>query len=324
MGERTPDYYETLGVPRDATQAQIRKAFLQLARKWHPDLNKEPGAEERFKGINEAYEVLGDEEKRKAYDAYGSGARGGTWQGADGQPYQWSATSTWEDIMNLFRNRRGAQGGQQAASQDFGDIFDDVFFSNLGTEPGGSSFNAAFNRNGQAAGGQWDRGALDMEATLPVPLSILLSGGTRRVSVDDVTVNVKINKGTRPGTELRLRGMGRERNGIKGDLYVTLDADVPAGTYIDGNDIHSDITIPFQTALLGGEMVMPLPDGTHIKVQVPPGTSTGKRFSVRGHGFDGDSRCLLHTKVSVPQAVSQSFRDGLRKLCEDEGLSISE
>lgn len=321
-----PDYYKTLGIGKKASADEIKQAFRKLARKFHPDVNKDPGAEERFKEISEAYEVLGDPEKRKAYDSYGAGTPAGTYRGNDGQTYSWSASGAWQDILNMFRTRKG--GGASATTvplDDLGidDLFNDMFYGEAATAGAGYRHAAGTDPFARAAYAQ-PQEHLDMEATLTVPLAVMLQGGTRRVSVDDKTVDVRIRKGTRPRQRMRLRNMGRQgANGQVGDLYVTIEADIPAGVTLDGDDVHCNVDIPFQVAVLGGQMTFALPDESKIRVSVPAGTSSGRRFSVRGHGLSEGGRCLLHAQVSVPNELSEGFLTKFRKLCDDEGLPVA-
>lgn len=316
-----PNYYSILGVSKDASQDDIKKAFRNQARKYHPDVNKEPGAEEKFKEISEAYEVLGDAEKRKTYDMYESGAPGGTYTGHDGQVHTWTASGSWSDFLSdmfggAFNKNRKAGGATDPSSYaDIGGIFDEMFWNtgNMGT----GTQNPFDGMYGGAAAAE----SLDMEASLLVPLSVLLQGGSRRVSVDDKTVDVKIKKGTRPGTKMRLKGMGRDAGTRIGDLYVTIEADVSGNVTIDGDDIHCDVNIPFQVAVLGGAMTVTLPDGSRVRINVPQGTSSGRRFSINGHGFTTDSRCFLHSRVVVPAHLPESFLEKFKALCEAEGVS---
>lgn len=320
-----PDYYKTLGVNKRASADDIKQAFRKLARKFHPDVNKEPGAEERFKEISEAYEVLGDPEKRKAYDSYGAGSPTGTYRGNDGQTYAWSASGAWQDILNMFRARKGGGASQSTVPLDdlgIEDLFDDMFSG--ATRTGGGTYRGHSDSDpfGDASYARSTEN-LDMEATLTVPLSVMMQGGTRRVSVDDKTVDVRIRKGTRPRQRMRLRRMGRQGSGGQvGDLYVTIDADIPAGVTLDGDDVHCNVDIPFQIAVLGGQMTFELPDDAKIRVTVPAGTSSGRRFSVRGHGLSDEGRCLLHAQVSVPSHLSRDFLSKFKKLCQDERLPV--
>lgn len=316
-----PNYYEILGVSKNATADEIKQAFRKNARKYHPDVNKEPGAEEKFKALSEAYDILSDPEKRKTYDAYESGIPSGSYRGQDGQVHTWTSSGAWSDLIDMFtsfRSRNGSHKGTATSSEyvtDFGDLFDDMFWSTAG----GSDHGAQM-----PFGSQYDvPDGLDMEATLAVPISILLQGGSRRVSVEDKTVDVKIKRGTRPGTKMRLRGMGGNNGAQIGDLYVTIVADIPNNVTLDGDDIHCDVNIPFHLAVLGGAMTVSLPDGAKIRINVPQGTSSGRRFSVKGHGFTPESRCFLHAKVTVPSNLSKSFLDKFRNLCDEEGMRLA-
>lgn len=319
-----PNYYEILGVPKTATADEIKKAFRTKARKYHPDVNKEPGAEEKFKALSEAYDILSDPEKRKTYDAYESGVPSGSYRGQDGQVHTWTSSGTWADLVNMFTTFRGRKGGQRGTAADnpymtdFGDIFDDMFWATAGPGPQPTGSDA---RAHSPFGFQYDMpDSLDMEATLAVPINILLQGGARRVSVEDKTVDVKIKRGTRPGTKMRLRGMGGNNGSQTGDLYVTIEADIPNNMTLDGDDIHCDVNIPFHLAVLGGPMTVPLPDGSKIRINVPQGTSNGRRFSIKGHGFTPESRCFLHSKIVIPPNLSDTFMRKFQALCDEEGL----
>lgn len=320
-----PNYYQILGVSKNASADEIKKAFRNKARKYHPDINKTAGAEEKFKEISEAYDILGDPEKRKTYDAYESGMPSGSYTGQDGKVHTWSSSGAWSDLMDMFggafKSRKGgAQGSSAYAYQgDIEDLLDDMFWPS-GTQGAGSGSNPFASYGGAPYTQYGTPDSLDMEATLAVPLSVLLQGGSRRVSVEDKTVDVKIKKGTRPGTKMRLKGMGGNGSTQAGDLYVTLEADVPNNVTIDGDDIHCDVNIPFQIAVLGGAMTVSLPDGSKIRINVPQGTSSGRRFSIKGHGFTPESRCFLHSKVVVPAHLSESFINKFRALCIEEKL----
>lgn len=317
-----PDYYKILGVPKGASEDEIKKAFRQKARKLHPDVNKQPGAEAKFKELSEAYDVLSDSEKRRTYDAYEAGTPQGSYKGSDGQVHTWSASGAWSDFLDMFggfgatkpRGRRGEAGSRQTFDADgVAYSFNEFMRNDFGDyEYGQAPFSDHYDAT---------MGMPDMEANLSVPLSVLLRGGTRRVSVEDRTVDVSIRKGTRPGTKMRLRGMGASNGSQTGDLYVTINADVPAGVTIDGDDIHCDVSIPFNLAVLGGPFEVALPDGARVRIVIPQGTSSGRTFSIKGHGFTSESRCLLHAKVVVPQGLSQSFLRKFRELCASEGIS---
>jgi curved DNA-binding protein len=286
------DYYEVLGVPRTATADEVKRAYRQLARKHHPDL--QPAAErakaaERFKEINEAYEVLSDPDKRSKYDALGA-----NWKsGADFTPPPgagWGAAdaSEWEDL-----------GG-----------FSDFFASLFGRPTGGAGRD----------GGRIRMPGSDVEAELPVALEELLRGGRRRISLDGSrSVEVDIPRGVRPGTMLRLAGQGGRGmgGGPPGDLYLHVRL-VPHPRYrVVGDDLEMDLPLwPWQ-AVLGSEVRIATPDGP-VTLTVPPGMQNGRRLRLRGRGLpraDGGRGDLYAVaKVVVPERPSAAEREAYETL----------
>jgi curved DNA-binding protein len=286
------DYYETLGVPRTATQEEIKRAYRKLARKFHPDL--QPAAEraqaaERFKEINEAYEVLSDPDKRAKYDALGAG-----WQsGADftppgGAEWRGAGAAEWEDL-----------GG-------FSDFFASVF--------GGTG------RRG-TRGVRITMPGSDVEAELPVTLEELLRGGHRRITVNGRTLEVDIPTGVREGTVLRFSGEGEPGvgGGPPGDLYLRVRV-VPHPRYrIVGDDIEMELPLSPWQAVLGDEVTTETPDGP-VTIKVAPGTQNGRRLRLRGRGLprrDG-TRGDLHAIVRIviperPTAEERKAYEALRR-----------
>jgi len=279
------DYYEVLGVAREATPDQIKRAYRQLARKHHPDL--QPAAErakasERFKEINEAYEVLSDPEKRKKYDALGANWKGGM----DFTPPPGAAPGggiEWEDLGDLG---------------DFSDFFASIF-----GRPGGSS---------RGSGRRVATGH-DVEAELPVSVLDALRGSQRRITVDGRSLDVTIPRGARDGTVLRLAGQGgRGRNGGEpGDLYLRLRLETEGRYRPVGDDLEMDLPLwPWQ-AVLGAKVRVETPDGS-VSLTVPPGTQGGQRLRLRGLGLprEGGARGDLHAVIQlrVPKAPSAAER----------------
>jgi curved DNA-binding protein len=278
------DYYEVLGVQRDAKPEQIKRAYRQLARKHHPDL--QPAAErakasEHFKEINEAYEVLSDPEKRKKYDALGANWKNGmdfTPPGGEGGPV---GGIEWEDLG------------------DFSEFFASIF----GRSPGGSS----------RRGGRVTFPGHDVEAELLVTVQEALHGGQRRITVDGRSLDVSIPKGARDGTVLRLAGQGgRGRNGGQpGDLYLRLRLE-PEGRYRPvADDLDMDLPLwPWQ-AVLGTKVRVQTPDGA-VSLTVPAGTHAGQRLRMRGLGLprEGGGRGDLHAvvKILVPSHPAEPER----------------
>jgi curved DNA-binding protein len=290
------DYYEVLGVPRSATPQEIKKVYRQLARKHHPDL--QPAAEraqaaERFKEINEAYEVLSDPDKRAKYDALGANWKGGM----DFTPPPGAAG-------------RSAEG---FSAEDLGDFSD--FFASI------------FGRPAGRAGGRAGRGNVrvtmpgaDIEAELPVTLDDLLRGGKRRIQLaEGRAVDVEIPIGVRDGVVLRLAGQGGPgaNGGPSGDLYLHLRLAPHPRYRVAGDDLEMDLPLwPWQT-VLGAEVRVDTPEGA-VTLTVPPGTQNGRRLRLRGRGLPrGDgSRGDLYAvvRIVVPERPSPAEREAYEAL----------
>jgi curved DNA-binding protein len=290
------DYYEVLGVPRSATPQEIKKVYRQLARKHHPDL--QPAAEraqaaERFKEINEAYEVLSDPDKRAKYDALGANWKGGM----DFTPPPGAAG-------------RSAEG---FSAEDLGDFSD--FFASI------------FGRPAGRAGGRAGRGNVrvtmpgaDIEAELPVTLDDLLRGGKRRIQLaEGRAVDVEIPIGVRDGVVLRLAGQGGPgaNGGPSGDLYLHLRLAPHPRYRVAGDDLEMDLPLwPWQT-VLGAEVRVDMPEGA-VTLTVPPGTQNGRRLRLRGRGLPrGDgSRGDLYAvvRIVVPERPSPAEREAYEAL----------
>lgn len=284
MAVKYRDYYEVLGVARDATPDQIKRAYRQLARKHHPDL--QPAAErakasERFKEINESYEVLSDPEKRKKYDALGA---------------------NWKNGMD-FTPPGGASGeAGNIEWEDLGD-FSEFFASIFGGRPTG----------GGRRGGRVTFPGHDVEAEMAVSVLELLRGGQRRITVDGRSLDVSIPKDAHDGIVLRLAGQGGRggNGGAPGDLYLRLRLE-PEGPYRPvGDDLDMDLPLwPWQ-AVLGAKVRVETPDGS-VSLTVPPGTQSGSRLRLRGLGLPraGGGRGDLHAvaKILVPPSPNEAER----------------
>src|SRR4051795_653888 len=277
------DYYETLGVPKTATEDEIRSAFRKLARKYHPDVAKDKKvAEEKFKEINEAYEVLSDPEKRKKYDQLGAdwNRPGGfqpppQWQGqqAGGGSYQW-----------------GGDGGGGVEFEFDGTGFSDFFEAFFGGGRGRSTFGGFGGRGATA-----ERGA-DVEADIMVPLEEALHGSTRTVSLrrpgsDKLeTYQVKIPRGVREGQRIRLRGQGEAgaAGGKSGDLFLRVRLAKHPDFSVEGSALIHEVRIQPWQAVLGTELKLPTLEGS-VKLKIPAGTQGGQRFRLRERGLPSAS-----------------------------------
>lgn len=317
MASETPDYYKVLGVGEKDTQDEIKRAWRKLAVKYHPDAQQgksdaeKKQAEDKMKAVNEAYSVLGDEEKRKTYDQFrmnpfaGATQGGGTGYGnAGGTQYYTTTSGNWADILNQMFGGMGGGGGFRTSPMGVDYDLADIL-NGMGGGYGTASGNMYTGRGG---------GGRDVNAELDVPLETLLAGGEVSALFDGKEINLKIKKGTRSGTKLRLRGRGAAgANGKSGDLYVTLKATgIEPGTEIRGDDVVCAFRVPFDVAILGGTVTKRLPNGKTIKLKVPEDTQAGKQFSISGAGFGRSGKCVLVTEITVPRSTSKKVKDAIR------------
>jgi curved DNA-binding protein len=292
------DYYEALGVPRDASEEDIRRAYRKLARQYHPDVNKEPGAEDRFKEISEAYEVLRDREKRERYDRLGSGWRSGE---------DVSGASGFEGFTS--------HGGVGDVRMDFGggqfsDFFDGLFGVGgaRGQRRGFDGFSA--------------RGA-DQEATLELSLEEAARGGRRHVSFPDGReYDVELPAGVRDGQLIRLAGEGGSGSagGPPGDLLLRVRIRPHPSFRLEGRDLHTDLPVAPWEAALGASVELRTLDGGTARVRVPQGSSCGRRLRLRGEGMPdpGGGRGDLYAsvKIEVPAKPTKQERELFERLAE--------
>jgi DnaJ-class molecular chaperone len=317
------DYYKTLGVPKTATEADIKRAYRKLARQYHPDLNPgDTSAEMRFKDVNEAHEVLGDPEKRRKYDELGAnwrayeqappGAAGGWSAPVGGTPGAGYRTMTPEEMQDLF-------GGQDP----FSDFFHTFFGGMGGTRTAG--------RAGRASRG--GRG-MDVEQAIDLTLEEAMTGASRRlVTPRDGTersVEVRIPAGVKDGARVRAAGEGgaAPRGGQAGDLYLIVRLLPHPRFERRGQDLHVTIDVPVTIAVLGGEVDVPTVAGSPVRLKVPALTDSGRVFRLRGHGMPGvgkpAERGDLYARVAVRipthlSADEQRHYEALRDLARVRG-----
>jgi curved DNA-binding protein len=288
------DYYEALGVEASAGEAEIKTAYRRLARKYHPDVSKEKGAEERFKAVNEAYEVLRDKEKRAAYDQLR--ARGYR-PGEEFRPPP--------DFGDFGQGGAGFGGpGGFRFEQDFGGGgFSDFFESLFG---GGARGPGA----GGARGGPRMRPAGDTRAKLAIPLEIAYAGGTQAISVDGRTLEVKIPAGIRPGQVIRLAGQGGGQPPQRGDLLLEIDYRPHGEFEVDGRNILFTLPLAPWEAALGTKVSVPTLGG-RVDLRVPPDSDTGRKLRLRGRGLPGKPDAgdqIVELEVYVPKAQTDEQR----------------
>jgi curved DNA-binding protein len=287
------DYYEALGVPRGASQDDIRAAYRRLARENHPDVNKDPGAEDRFKEISEAYEVLRDEEKRNRYDRLGADWKAGQ---------DVSGASGFEGFEG-FGNGGGVQF-EFGDGADFSDFFEGMF-GRRGGRRGGGGFQGFSTRGG------------DHEAVLELSLEEAARGGTRKLSLDDGRdFEVDIPAGVRDGQRIRLAGQGGRGmgGGPAGDLHLRVKLKPHPRFKVDGRDLTTDLPVTPWEAALGATVDVPTLNGT-AKVKVPPGSSTGRRLRLRGEGLGGGD-LYARIRIDVPKKLSKKERELFEELAK--------
>jgi curved DNA-binding protein len=297
------DYYAVLGVPRDATAEDIKKAFRKLARKYHPDVSKEADAEARMKDVNEAYAVLSDPEKRAAYDQLGKGYRPGE---------EFRPPPDWDAGFEF-----SGHGFSPHEAADFSEFFSQIF-GGLG---GARGFRASAERGGSGAfraQGE-DHHAkvyLDIEdaftgATRQIGLRVPQVDGQGRVTLASRTLNVKIPKGVREGQIIRLVGQGAPGlgGGPAGDLLLEVHFKPHPRFRAEGRDLHLTLPVAPWEAALGAVVSVDLPSGP-VKVRIPEGAQSGKSMRVRGKGIPGEppGDLLLEVQVVLPPADTPKAR----------------
>jgi curved DNA-binding protein len=289
------DYYQALGVSREATAEEIKKAYRKLARKYHPDVSKEPDAERRMKEINEAYAVLSDPEKRAAYDQLGRGYRPGE---------EFRPPPDW-DVGFEF----SGPGFSQAEAADFSDFFAELF-----GRMGGRRARHGFQARGED---HHAKVLLDIEdafrgATREIQLRVPATDEHGRVTVTTRTLNVKIPKGVREGQMIRLAGQGSSGfgGGAPGDLLLEVHFRPHPRFRVEGRDLHVALPVAPWEAALGAVVPVALPDGSNLKVRIPPGAQSGRALRVRGHGIPSSppGDLLLELQVVLPPADTPKAR----------------
>jgi DnaJ-class molecular chaperone len=286
MAVKYRDYYETLGVSRSAAEDEIKKAYRKLARKYHPDLNpNNKQAEEKFKEIQEAYEVLGDKEKRSRYDQLGQNWKGGS---DFTPPPNWQTDFDPSEIFGHGGRPAGGFGRPQGGNA-FSDFFE-MFF-------GGA---------GRAAGTRTTGG--DAETELTLPLIDMHNGTTKKLTVQfgrsSKTIDVRIPPGARDGSRIRIPGGGQ--NG--GDLYIRLKQDPNSIFTVKGDDTEVEVKISPWEAALGAAIQVPTLDG-RADIRIPAGVTSGQKLRLRGQGpairGGGRGDHFVKLKIALPKTLSR-------------------
>lgn len=311
------DYYKILGVPRNATQAEIQKAFRDLARKYHPDLHPDdPEAKKKFQQIQRAFEVLNDPEKREMYDRYGASFEtAGAGAGPYTRGFYWTSgpdtdfrTERFEDFdfSDIFGERFG---------RGFGFGFDELF-----EKLRAAGARASHYRAGTRAP---EKGA-DIERVLEVPLPVAVMGGKceftfHKPGGGPATLTINIPAGIQEGQRIRLRGQGAPSpsGGPPGDLYLRVKIIPHRNFERKGDDLYVRLPVTLPEALFGAKVDLPTPKGT-VSLRIPPGTSSGTKLRVRGHGVpreDGSAGDLYAVvEIQLPPHVDETTKDAIKRL----------
>ncbi len=302
------DYYKTLGVEKNASQKEIKKAYRRLARKYHPDVN--PGneaAEARFKEINEAHEVLGDPEKRKKYDELGANWQQWQRMGGDPRGFDWS---------QWFAGGQPGGGRVHVEYRDLGDLFGEGggfsdFFRNIfGGMGGGAYSQQPRSRRGR-----------DIEHTVEVTLEEAYRGTTRVLQMDGQKIEIKIPPGVDTGSRVRIAGKGEPGagGGPHGDLYLRISVLPHNHVERRGDDLFTEVPVDLYTAVLGGEAPVSTMKG-RVMLKIPAGTQSGKRFRLKGLGMPNlknvKSKGDLYAEVRivVPEGLNAQEKELFTRL----------
>jgi len=296
------DYYQTLGVAKDAPQDEIKRAYRKLARKYHPDVSKEKDAEERFKEVGEAYEVLKNPEKRAAYDQLGANWKEG--QAGFQPPPDWDAGFEFH----------GGRSNQQGSAADFSD-----FFENLFGQAGGDQHYRAGGGSGYQTRGEDSHAKvfIDLEdayhgASRSITLRATILGDDGRPQLKERTLNVKIPKGVKQGQNIRLQGQGSPGigGGQHGDLYLEIEFNPHSIYIVTEKDVSLELPIAPWEAALGGKIQVPTPAGK-VDLKIPTAVSSGKQMRLKGRGIPakipGDFYATL--KVVLPENLSDKEKE---------------
>ena len=298
------DYYKILGLEKSASQDEIKRAYRKLSRKYHPDVSKEQDAEQKFKEVGEAYEVLKDPEKRAAYDQLGSGWRTGE---------TFRPPPDWQDGFSFGG---GFDAGDAGGFSDFFEsLFGGGFKSSSSFRPG----QTTLHRRGEDVHARIN---IDLEdsfhgASRTLTLTVPEAGADGRLQMRKKTLQVGIPKGVTEGQQIRLQGQGAppRGEGKPGNLYLEVVFNRHPHYRVDGKDLYLNLPVAPWEAALGAKVKVPTPGGT-VDLQIPAGVSSGKKLRLKGRGLPGNSAGDLYVvlQVALPPAESKKAKELYRKM----------
>ena len=279
--------YETLGVSENASADEIKKAYRKLARKYHPDINKDESAVDKFKEINAAYEVLSDEQKKAQYDQFGDQMFGG---------------------QNFHDFAQGQGGGV-----DLDEILRQMFGG------GGGGFSGGF---GGAQGGFGGFGGpdLDMQTRITVPFMVSVTGGKHNVSANGKSFDIKIPAGIKSGETMRVRGKGKQYQGQAGDLLIQVEVASSDEYERKGDNLYKTFDVPLKEALFGGKIAIETPE-KEVSLKVPQNTKNGQKFRLKGKGVPDRKTAMkgdLYLVANVVLPDVDTLDMDLKKVLEEK------
>ena len=281
--------YETLGVSENASADEIKKAYRKLARKYHPDINKDESAVEKFKEINAAYEVLSDTEKKQQYDQFGDQMFGG---------------------QNFHDFARG-----QGAGVDLDEILRQMF--------GGGGFSGGFggaSQGGFSGFGGFGAPDLDVQARITVPFMTAVQGGKYKINVEGESFDIKIPAGIKSGETLRVRGKGKQYQGQRGDLLIKVEVSASDEYERKGDDLYKTFDVPLKEALFGGKIAVRTPE-KEVSLKVPKNTKNGQKFRLKGKGVPDRKTAMrgdLYLIANVVLPDVDTLDSELKKMLEEK------
>jgi len=280
--------YETLGVSENASADEIKKAYRKLARKYHPDINKDESAVDKFKEINAAYEVLSDAEKKSQYDQFGDSMFGG---------------------QNFHDFAQGQGGGV-----DLDEILRQMFGG------GGGGFSGAQQGGFGGFGGGFGGPDLDMQARITVPFMVSVTGGKHNVSANGQSFDIKIPAGIKSGETMRVRGKGKQYQGQAGDLLIQVEVASSDAYERKGDNLYKTFDVPLKEALFGGKIAIETPE-KEVSLKVPQNTKNGQKFRLKGKGVPDRKTAMkgdLYLVANVVLPDVDTLDDEVKKILEEK------
>ena len=294
----SPDFYNTLGVTKNASDEEVKRAYRRLAGKYHPDRNKEGGAEDRYKQIQAAYEVLRNKEKREAYDRFGD-----QWEAAMNAKKQ-GGYSSYDDMVTGGFGGSGGFGGGRVNPEDLGDLFQNLFGDGNPGFHDGFGHRTAPNR--------------DEEARIHLRLEDVYEGGARSLNVNGQSLNVRIPAGIGEGKRIRLKGRSR----MGSDLYLKVHLEPHPSFRVENQDIHIDLPLTPWEAFLGTTVNVPTLGGD-VGMKIPAGSQTGRKLRMKHRGLPGNpgGDQFVHLKIINPPMSDEQARKAYEQLREQSDFN---